>query len=260
MTNRPGYVDPAYLDAAARLAADGKRLSYARMRVAVGASVLDVGCGPATDTLILAALVGPRGRVAGVDGDPAMVAEADRRAAAAGVADRVEHHVADAAGLPFADGQFHAVRCERLFQHLRQPERALGEMVRVARVGGRVVVMDTDWGTRSVDAPEADLERRMARVLAELCLVNGYSGRRLFGMMRAAGLADVAVDVVPLYVTDYGLWRLMSRLDVAGEAAVREGTMTVDEVRRLDEGWRAMGDAGTFFAMTNLVMVSGTRA
>jgi len=133
-------------------------------------------------------------------------------------------------------------------------------MARVTRPGGLVVVMDTDWGTRSVDGPEPDLERRMARVLAEICLVNGYSGRRLYGMARTAGLADVAVDVVPLSVTDYGLWRMMSRLDLAGEAAVREGAMTADEVQRLDEGWRARGDAGTFFAMTNLVMVSGTRA
>jgi SAM-dependent methyltransferase len=259
VTDSPGYVDPAYLDAAARLASGGKRLSYERMQVAAGASVLDVGCGPATDTLTLATLVGPRGHVAGVDQDAAMIAEADRRASAAGVADRVEHHVADATSLPFADGRFNAVRCERLFMHLPDPEGALREMVRVTRSGGRVVVMDTDWGTRSVDTPETELERRMARVLAELCLVNGYSGRRLYGMTVRAGLSDLAVDVVPLHVTDYGLWRLLSRLDLAGEIAVREGAMTADEVRRLDESWRALGDAGTFFALTNMVMLTGIK-
>jgi SAM-dependent methyltransferase len=260
VTDSPGYVDPAYLDAAARLAAGGKRLSYERMHVAAGACVLDVGCGPATDTLTLASLAGPRGHVAGVDQDAAMVAEADRRAAAAGVADRVEHHVADATALPFADGRFDAVRCERLFMHLPDPEGALREMLRVTRPGGRVVVMDTDWGTRSVDTPETGLERRMARVLAERCLVNGYSGRRLYGMMVRAGLTDLHVDVVPLHVTDYGLWRLLSRLDLAGEIAVREGAMTADEVRRLDESWRALGDAGTFFALTSMVMLTGVKA
>ena len=74
-----------------------------------------------------------------------------------------------------------------------------------------------------------------------------------------AGLAEIAVDVVPLHVTDYGLWRLLSRLDMAGEVAVREGAMTADEVRRLDESWRAQGDAGTFFALTNMVMVTGVK-
>jgi len=257
VTDAPGYVDPAYLDRAARLAAGGKRLSYARMRIAPGAAVLDVGCGPGTDTLALAELVGPAGRVAGVDQDGAMVEEADRRAAAAGVSGVVEHRRGDATALPFEGGGFDAVRCERLFMHLADPEGALREMVRVARPGGRVVVMDTDWGTRSVDTPETELERRMARVLAELCLVNGYSGRRLYGMMARAGVLELEVDVVPLHVTDYGLWRLLSRLDLAGEVAVREGAMTAEEVRRLDESWRALGQAGTFFSLTNMVMVSG---
>lgn len=260
MTDAPGYVDPAYLDAAARLAAGGKRLSYERMRIGAGASVLDVGCGPATDTLPLAGIVGPDGYVAGVDQDAAMVEEADRRAAAEGLADRVEHRRGDATALPFPDGRFDAVRSERLLMHLRDPGGALAEMVRVARPGGRVVVLDTDWGTRSVDTPETELERRMARVLAELCLVNGYSGRRLYGMMKGAGFAEVSVDVVPLQVTDYGLWRLLSRLETAGELAVRAGWMTADEVARLDAGWRAQGDAGTFFALTNMVMVTGIKA
>lgn len=259
MTDSPGYVDPAYLDEAARLASGGKRLSYERMRLFPGASVLDVGCGPATDTLPLAGLVGAGGHVAGVDGDAAMVAEADRRAAAAGLAERVEHHVADATALPFDADTFDAVRCERLFMHLDDPEGALEEMVRVAKPGGRVVVLDTDWGTRSVDTPATDLERRMARVLAEHCLVNGYSGRRLYGMGVRAGIADLQVDVVPLHVTDYGLWRLLSRLDLAGEIAVRDGVMTPDEVRRLDESWRDLGHAGTFFALTSMVMISGRK-
>ncbi|WP_420130588.1 methyltransferase domain-containing protein [Longimicrobium sp.] len=259
MTHGTGYVDPAYLDAAARLAAEGKRRSYERLRLSAGASVLDVGCGPGTDTLPLAEIVGPSGHVAGIDRDPEMVAEADRRARAAGVDRRVEHRVGDATALPFADGAFDGVRSERLLLHLAEPERAVAEMVRVTRPGGWVVLVDTDWGTRSVDTPETELERRMAHVLAELCLANGYSGRRLYGMAKRAGLADVTPEALPLYVTDYALWRLLSRLDVAGEEAVRAGVMTADEVRRLDESWRALGEAGTFFALTTLVLVSGRR-
>ena len=258
MTDK-GYVDPGYLDAAARLAADGKRLSHERMRVSPGARVLDVGCGPGTDTLPLAAFVGPNGRVTGIDFDPAMVAEADRRAREAGVADRVDHHQADATTLPFGDGEFDAVRSERLLQHLRDPEAALREMVRVARPGGWVVVMDTDWGTRSVDADDPDLERRMARVLAERCLANGYSGRRLYGFAHRAGLADLSVDVVPLQVTDPGLWRVLSRWETASEVAVDSGAMTADEVRRLGESWTAKGGEGTFFAVTSMVLVAGRK-
>jgi SAM-dependent methyltransferase len=259
MTQGMGYVDPAYLDEAARLAAGGKRLSYERMRISPGAVVLDVGCGPGTDTLPLAGLVGPGGIVHGIDHDQAMVEEAEHRAAAAGLTDRVEHRRGDAYALPFADATFDAVRSERLLLHLDRPGDAVREMVRVAHPGGRVVVADTDWGTRSVDTPETDLERRIARVLTDRCLVNGYSGRRLFGLMRQAGIAAPAVDLIPLHVGSYELWRLLSRMEMAFGEAVRTGAMTGDEVRRLDDSFREKDAAGAFFASTTVVMVTGER-
>jgi SAM-dependent methyltransferase len=259
VTTGTGYVDPAYLDAAARLAESGKRLSYERMSLTPGETALDVGCGPGTDTLHMAELVGPTGRVVGVDRDPEMIAEANRRAEIVGVDDFVEHQLADAAALPFADGCFDGVRSERLFLHLGEPERVLAEMVRVTRAEGYVVVMDTDWGTRTVDSPEVDLERRFARVLAETCLANGYSGRRLFGLARRAGLADVRVDPVPLVITDYGFFSLLSRMEMAVDAALRTGALTASELARLDETWRAMDDAGDFFALTTMLMVTGRK-
>ncbi|HEU4562881.1 MAG TPA: methyltransferase domain-containing protein [Longimicrobium sp.] len=259
MTQGLGYVGPGYLDAAARLVAGGKRLSYERMHVTPGATVLDVGCGPGTDTLPLAELVSAAGFVHGIDRDTEMVAEAERRAADAGLAGRVEHRVGDAYALPWRDVTFDAVRCERLFLHLDRPEQATAEMVRVTKPGGRVVLMDTDWGTRSVDTPEVDLERRLSRVLAERCMANGYSGRRLWGLMKAAAVRDLTVDLVPLHVDSYDFWRLLSRMELAFDEAVQAGAMTADEVRRLDESFREKDAAGTFFASTTVVLVAGTR-
>lgn len=259
MTQGLGYVDPAYLDAAARLVAGGKRLSYERMRIVPGATVLDVGCGPGSDTIPLAGLVGPDGFVHGIDRDAEMVAEAERRAAEAGVSGRVEHRAGDAGQLPWEDATFDAVRCERLFLHLDQPGQATAEMVRVTRPGGRVVLMDTDWGTRSVDTSEVELERRIARVLAERCMANGYSGRRLWGLMRQARVTDLTVDLIPLHVDGYELWRLLSRMEIAFDEAIRAGVMTDDEVRRLDDSFREKDAAGTFFASTTVMLVAGTK-
>lgn len=186
----PGYVDAGYLELLARTMAELKTLSYDRMRAAPGMRVLDVGCGPATDTLALAERVGPAGSVAGVDYDAEMVAEAERRAAAAGVAERVSHRVGAAQALPFGDGEFDAARCERLFQHLPDPDAAAREMARVVRPGGRVVAVDTDFGTLSIDSANPGRERRVVEALARDSLLNGYSGRRLFGQLRRAGLEE----------------------------------------------------------------------
>jgi ubiquinone/menaquinone biosynthesis C-methylase UbiE len=103
MSQQKGYVDPEYLDMIAEVVAKHKRRTYELMDITAGDAVLDVGCGPGTDTIPLAGLVGPTGRVVGVDFDPEMLAEADRRAAEASVDDRVEHRQADATALPFGE-------------------------------------------------------------------------------------------------------------------------------------------------------------
>ncbi len=76
------------------------------MHIQPGHAVLDVGCGPGTDTIVLAGLVGPTGRVVGVDSDATMIAEADRRAEQAGCSAWCRHQQGGAMALPLETGAF----------------------------------------------------------------------------------------------------------------------------------------------------------
>ena len=76
MSEERGYVNAEYLQVTARVTKHVKTRSYALMNIRPGHRVLDLGCGPATDTVALAQLVGEEGRVVGVDWDQEMVAEA----------------------------------------------------------------------------------------------------------------------------------------------------------------------------------------
>jgi ubiquinone/menaquinone biosynthesis C-methylase UbiE len=167
MSSKPkGYVDTAYLQTTAELLNAFKQLTYERMRAQPGQKVLDVGCGPGTDTIPLAQCVGSSGRVIGVDYDAEMITEADQRALRAGVSSWVTHKRADAMALPFESNFFDACRSERLFQHLPDPAKVLSEMTRVTKSGGWVVVLDADWGTLSADASDTEIERRLMRAKA----------------------------------------------------------------------------------------------
>lgn len=99
---------------------------------------LDVACGPGSVVLAFARRVA---HAAGLDATAAMLEEARKAAGRAGVAN-VAWHLGDACALPFADAAFDIVSCRFAFHHLEEPARALAEMVRVARPGGRIVVCD----------------------------------------------------------------------------------------------------------------------
>lgn len=114
--------------------------------------VLDVGCGRGL-MLIGAAHRLTTGRAVGID---LWRAEDQARnsagatlanAALAGVADRVSVQTADMVDLPFGDNSFDLILSAwavHNLPHLAQRERALAEMVRTLRPGGRLVVTDID--------------------------------------------------------------------------------------------------------------------
>jgi ubiquinone/menaquinone biosynthesis C-methylase UbiE len=244
-----GYVDSKYLQDITTLVNHVKKRSYEYMRINKGQSVLDVGCGTGIDTIAIAKLVGDTGHVIGIDDDAAMIAQANDRAKKARVLDRVEHRKVNAETLPFAEGEFDSCRSERVFQHLLRPERVLSEMVRVVRHGGWVVVIDTDWGTASIDTTETELERRLMRFKTEHTLNNGYIGRQLHRLFKQQGFVDTSIELFPLCVIDYTFAREMIGLDELESTALSTGVITEGELRRWQKSLNAADAAGTFFSM-----------
>lgn len=254
-----GYVDSGYLQTAARLLQQAKQRSYDFMQIQPGHKVLDVGCGPGTDTIALGRLVGPTGHVSGVDYDAAMVAEANLRTESSAGSAWVAHRQADASALPWGANEFDACRSERLFQHLFNPEQALAEMVRVTKPGGRVVVLDTDWGSFSIDTEETDIERRLARVYVERCLHNGYSGRQLYRLFKRQNLEDLNIEMLPTFVTSYAVARQIVLLDRTEKEALATGVVTEHELKRWHISLERADAEGVFFCSASVVLVGGQK-
>jgi ubiquinone/menaquinone biosynthesis C-methylase UbiE len=258
--NQPkGYVDPEYLRIIGNQLNHIKQRSYALMQIQPGHKLLDLGCGPGTDTIPLGQLVGANGQVLGADYDEAMIAEAEQRAEQAGVNAWVKHKCADATSLPFDTDYFDSCRSERLFQHLHNPAQALSEMTRVTKPGGWVVVADSDWGSLSIDSDETDIERRLARFLAESALHNGYSGRKLFRLFKHQNLADISFEVFPLATPNYTLARQGMQAEKIEQAALKAGVITPEELQLWKTGLEQADLEGTYFSSVNLMMVAGRK-
>jgi len=164
------------------------RLLLAELRAGPGSRVVDVGCGPGDDTLAIATVVAPDGRVTGVDASEAMVAEARRRAAGRGLP--VEFRVGRAERLDLPDGSADACRFERVLQHLADPAAALAEAARVLRPGGQVAAFDPDWRRLELMGADPEVTRRVLGVRLR-AIPSPDAGARLERLLAGAGFAEV---------------------------------------------------------------------
>ena len=106
-----------------------------------GERVLDVGSGAGLDSLIAARMVGPTGRVIGVDMTPAMLAKARGAASRAGLGN-VEFREGLGEALPVEDGWADVVISNGVLNLMPDKAAALGEMARVLKPGGRLQIGD----------------------------------------------------------------------------------------------------------------------
>jgi arsenite methyltransferase len=106
-----------------------------------GSVVLDLGCGAGTDLLIAAQMVGPDGRVIGVDMTPAMLERAAVSARAMGL-ESVELHESLIETLPLEDASVDVVISNGVIDLVPDKEAVFAEIDRVLRPGGRLQVAD----------------------------------------------------------------------------------------------------------------------
>ena len=161
-----------------------------------GMRVLDAGCGLGEVAREMAAMVQPGGEVAAVDLSRQMIDAA--RARHDGSA--VTYEIADVTNLPFATGSFDRSRCERVLQHLPDPDIAIGELVRVTATDGIVCVLDTDWQSAAVDIEDRDLVATVFAMMEQLSPQPDL-GRSLRRRLVRAGLIDVEVRLHPFTYT-----------------------------------------------------------
>jgi len=106
-----------------------------------GERVVDVGCGGGIDSLVAAGMVGPEGRVIGVDMTPEMLDKARSSAAAAGLTTD-EFRAGFGEALPVEDGWADVVISNGVLNLMPDKDAALRDMARVLKPGGRLQIGD----------------------------------------------------------------------------------------------------------------------
>ena len=210
-----------------------------------GLQLLDVGCGPGTITIDLAARVAP-GDVIGIDaaGSPLEAARVDAAAADVG---NVTFQVADAMALPFEDASFDVVHAHQVLQHVPDPVGMLREMRRVCRPGGLIAARDSDYAAMTWHPAEPALTEWLAlyEVTARASGGEPDAGRRLLAWAHQAGLTDVAASASAwCFATDGdrawwgGLWSDRATKSTFAEQALAHGLADQADLDRIAAAWR----------------------
>ncbi len=210
--------------------------------VAVGARVLDVGCGPGGLTEVLAGRVGA-GNVAAIDPAAQFAAACRERVPGADVREGV------AEALPWPDDHFDATLSSLVVAFMQDADRGVREMARVTRPGGTVAacmwdiagggmtMLRTFWAAARTVDPDVAGEQARAGV------TQGDLGERL----RRAGVHDVvegALDARAEYAGFADFWEPFTF--AVGPAGQYLASLPAERQEQVREACRASLPAGPF--------------
>jgi SAM-dependent methyltransferase len=202
------------------------------LRVTPGMRVLDIGCGIGRWSRLLAT----RGaEVTGVDLSPTMIREAQRRTAAAGLAERCRFLVQDSAHLD-AGGQFDLVLGVTVLQHILDPQAlhaALEGIVRHATAQARIVLLEAAPAARASHCDSTVFQARPRQEYLRLFERCGLEVRALTGV-DAAPFRTLLLPHLP---------RLRRPFAIAALAAATALSVPVDALfgrRAVERSWHAV--------------------
>ncbi|GIW15863.1 MAG: hypothetical protein KatS3mg063_1716 [Tepidiforma sp.] len=149
-----------------------------------GQVVLDLGSGGGIDCFLAAKMVGPAGRVIGVDMTPEMIRLARKNAEKVG-APNVEFRLGEIENLPVADESVDVIISNCVINLSPDKPRVFREAFRVLKPGGRLQVSDIVWTRPVPEEIRSDMEKWAG------CIAGALLESEYLDHIRAAGFVDV---------------------------------------------------------------------
>ena len=197
--------------------------------------VLDCGCGPGSITNDFGTL-SPSGFVIGVDIEPNQCRAARQAAREIGIRNTF-YETQDVLDLEFANETFDVVFAHALLEHVREPDVAIAQMLRVLRPGGVVALRSGDWSGLRLIPPSPAAQRCVSSYIALVRASGGNAaGAELGALLHAAGAEDIRGTV------SEDTYRQPVLIADALRAALRTSTDQSEPSRSTDDSCDALRD------------------
>ena len=185
-----------------------------------------------------------------------MLAEARARPEAADLP--VEFRLGDVHHLPFADGELDGCWVERVLIHAEAPAMALSEIRRVLREGGRAVIMEPDYRTLAIDAPDRGVSEFVVATFAAKHR-NPDAGGALLRLALDAGFARAEVTPEAVRFPSFEWAAASIHLRDLLDLQVEVGAVTSERAAAWWEGLLAADARGSFLTVITTFTLVATR-
>lgn len=232
-----------------------KALSYDLLDVHPGMRVLDVGCGAGADMPALSGLVGPSGRVVGLERDADLVTAAKQGLDGQGLGN-VLILAGDATAMTFPTAAFDRARADRVLQHVPEPRNVLREMWRVLRPGGIATLIEPDWRAIALypgSATGGDNDETLTAILAryQRHLPHALIGRQLRALLEGQTeerWSDVRVRGVAFTLLSWPVVDAVLQLAASAQALAIEVPARATQIQEWFAAVSAADARSEFFA------------
>lgn len=171
-----------------------------------GKTIADIGCGLGHLGHLYARFIKPSGSYFGIDINPKLLKLARKAAARQRIAKLARFVQGSALHIPLEDNSVDVVMCQLVLMHIKEAETAIKEMIRIAKVGGKVVAFESSWqkGSRWTNLPQQSFSHQLEDIaFSHRC----WEGRKKLGY------GDVKIgERLPYLFAKHGLKNVEMRL------------------------------------------------
>jgi SAM-dependent methyltransferase len=233
----------------AELSAEPTRTAFRKIGMKPGWRVIDCGCGPLGALAVMAEMVGPKGRVVGIDFSEPAVQRARSIASTLGL-DNVEVRVGDVHDL---DGQtlggaFDVAYTRLFLVHQRDPAQTMQRIAALLRPGGWIIAHEPLRSPPPRSSPPLDALTTYWELLNDMVERLGAPQGSVDALARVA--RDVGLDVVEtsgffqIVAPEQGFDLHASTIAAAKSRAIESGVGSGAEIDALERALRAASDGG----------------
>lgn len=232
---------------------DQRQAMLNELRLKEGEHVLDVGSGNGIFAREVLEIIGESGHVCGVDSSKPMVHMATA------LCPRGQFLQSDATDLPVEDSSFNVVTASQLLCYVSDVDRALSEMFRALKPGGRLIILDSDWETLVWNCNDRSLMNRVLQLMTSV-FADAHVPQTLSRRLIAAGfqITNRSTLSVLNWEPDEDTYA-QQLLGFLGPMMEASNDFTKDDWEAWSEDQKTTAEAGEFMFSVNRYIFSAVK-